>query len=101
MMLFVISTLVVPKALVIPSEILKKVITALIAFIMLFAEVLELTAIVVQVVLVHLFAVFGEEGASLWLDLNVFATWFCAEVGDALKWGVMQQVSLAIWSHCL
>jgi len=77
-MLFVISTFVVPEALVIPSKILKEVVAALVAFVMLFAEVLELAAIVIQIVLVHCFSVFGERGASLGLDLHVFATWFCA-----------------------
>ena len=101
MMLLIISTFVVSEALVIPSEILKEVVTALVAIVMLFAEVLELAAIVILIVLVHLFSVFRKLRTSLRLDLNVLAAWFCAEVCDALKESLLKMVVVAIRKHLL
>jgi hypothetical protein len=39
MMFLIISTLIIPKALIIPSKILEEVVTALVCIVMLFAEV--------------------------------------------------------------
>ena len=57
MMFLIIATLIISEPLVIPSKILKKVITALVGIVMLLAKVLELAAIVVQIAFVHLFTV--------------------------------------------
>ena len=57
MMLLIIATFIISEPFIIPSKILKKVITALVGVVMLLAKVLELAAIVVQVAFVHLFTI--------------------------------------------